>query len=99
MKPEAKLRSFARFKLPINLGPKLLIYLEFFTWFVYAGIQFFTCFVHARININGRSWDHEVVFRMEGTRKRHIFHDFSPAEEVAVVNSIVPKKTKQANSF
>ena len=36
---------------------------------------------------------------MEGTRKRHSFHDFSPAEEVAVVNSVVQKKTKEANSF
>ena len=36
---------------------------------------------------------------MEGTRKRHRFHDFSPPEEVAVVNSVVPKKTKKANSF
>ena len=34
---------------------------------------------------------------MEGTRKRHRFHDFSPAEEVAVVNSVVPKNTKEAN--
>ena len=50
------------------------------------------------MHINGRSWDHDV-FRMEGTRKRHRFHDFSPPEEVAVVNSVVPKKTKKANSF
>ena len=36
---------------------------------------------------------------MEGTRKRHRFNDFSPAKEVAVINSVVPKQTKEANSF
>ena len=35
----------------------------------------------------------------EGTRKRHRFHAFSLAEEVTVVNSIMSKRTKEANSF